>query len=192
MNCLEENRNYIVSGLERSGTSMMMQILKAGKIPIAFDESRKPDSNNPKGYYELEGGKVINKLQHGKFNFDKYLGKFIKVTSYGTLYFPGRRNYTVIYMERDIQEILDSSDTMIGEKDKNRSRTIKSLEKLNRSAISNMMDRIDTRLLLMNYNNILDDPEGNIDMILEFLELPDDNLQSMIKTVDDKLYRNRR
>ena len=59
---LDENINYIVSGLERSGTSMMMQILRSGGLPTAFDESRKPDVNNPKGYYELEGGKIINKL----------------------------------------------------------------------------------------------------------------------------------
>ena len=59
---LENDTNYIVSGLERSGTSMLMQILKAGNIPISFDKFRKPDDNNPRGYFELEGGKIINKL----------------------------------------------------------------------------------------------------------------------------------
>ena len=55
---LDENINYIVSGIERSGTSMLMQILYSGGVPVAFDKNtRPPDENNPKGYYELEGGK---------------------------------------------------------------------------------------------------------------------------------------
>jgi len=54
---LDKNINYIVSGLERSGTSMLMQILDAGGIPSDFDQdSRPPDDDNPRGYFELEGG----------------------------------------------------------------------------------------------------------------------------------------
>ena len=67
--------NYIVSGLERSGTSMMMQILYKGGMPVAFDKSRPPNEHNPKGYYELEGGKVINRLMEGTFPMEKYDGK---------------------------------------------------------------------------------------------------------------------
>ena len=60
---LNENVNYIISGQERSGTSMLMQILNAGCIPTAFDKSRPADDHNIKGYYELEGGKIINRLE---------------------------------------------------------------------------------------------------------------------------------
>ena len=76
---LDENINYIVSGLERSGTSMLMQILLAGGVPVFFDRSRPIDENNPKGYYELEGGKIINKLMDGTFPLHEYKGKFIKI-----------------------------------------------------------------------------------------------------------------
>ena len=70
---LDENINYIVSGLERSGTSMLMQILEASGAPMAFDTvSRPPDENNPKGYFELEGGKIINKLMDKDFSFSDY------------------------------------------------------------------------------------------------------------------------
>jgi len=56
---LNSDVNYIVSGLERSGTSMLMQILEASGTPMAIDtKSRPPDDNNPKGYFELEGGKI--------------------------------------------------------------------------------------------------------------------------------------
>ncbi len=81
---LDKTRNYIVSGLERSGTSMLMQILHAGGVPMAFDNStRPPDDSNPKGYFELEGGKIINKLMKETFPFEKFKGQFIKITAYG-------------------------------------------------------------------------------------------------------------
>lgn len=51
---LNNEINYIVSGLELSGTSLIMQMLHAGGLPVAFDESRAADENNPRGYYELE------------------------------------------------------------------------------------------------------------------------------------------
>ena len=102
---LDNKYNYIVSGLERSGTSMLMQILKAGEIPISFDKSRKPDDNNPKGYFELEGGKIINKLMESVFPLDLYLGEFIKITAYGLKFLPLGK-YKIIYSERNLEEII--------------------------------------------------------------------------------------
>ena len=101
---LDKNINYIVSGLERSGTSMLMQILLAGGVPLAFDSTREIDQNNPKGYYELEGGKIISKLMDGTFPINEYKGNFIKITSYGIKYLPSG-NYKIIYSERNIEEI---------------------------------------------------------------------------------------
>ena len=65
---LDSSINYIASGIERSGTSLLMQILQAGGLPMAFDmASRPPDDNNPRGYFELEGGKIISRLMNGTF-----------------------------------------------------------------------------------------------------------------------------
>ena len=190
---LEQNRNYIVSGLERSGTSMMMQILEAGKIPIAHNKSRNPDENNPKGYYELEGGKVISKLMENKFPMRKYRGKFIKITSYGLLCLPNlTRKYTIIYMERDIDEIIKSTEKMTGKKTRERVKTIKSLEKLEHKVKEEIISRVDCRLLILNYNNILEDPKGNVEMILDYLELKDTYIDDMVEIVNKKLYRNRK
>ena len=110
---------------------MLMQIIHAGGIPTAFDLSRPADSNNPKGYYELEGGKVINKIMDRSFPFDKFCGKFIKITAFGIQYLP-KGNYKVIYSERDIEEILDSMEKMAGIADKNREETKKAFVKLNK------------------------------------------------------------
>lgn len=189
---LEKNRNYIVSGLERSGTSMLMQILEAGKISIAHNKSRKPDDNNPKGYYELEGGKVISKLMNHKFPMSKYRGKFIKITTYGLLCLPNlTKKYTIIYIERDMNEIIDSTDKMTGRKTRERMKTIKSLEKLQHKAKEEIISRIDCRLLILNYNNILKHPRMNIEMIIDYLEIEDTYIDDMVKVVDKKLYRNR-
>jgi len=114
---LEKDTNYIVSGLERSGTSMIMQILNTGGIPTGFDDARPYDENNPKGYYELEGGKIINRLINKTFPFEKYKGQFIKITCYGLKFLPKAR-YKIIYSERNIEEILDSMEKMMGKKTK--------------------------------------------------------------------------
>ena len=80
---------YVVSGFMRTGTSMMMQILNAGTIPITFDTTSRPaDESNPKGYYELEGGKIINKLMDGTFPIEDYKGRFLKITAFGLRHLP--------------------------------------------------------------------------------------------------------
>jgi hypothetical protein len=188
---LDENINYIVSGLERSGTSMMMQILNAGELPMAFDSSRQPDENNPKGYYELEGGKIINKLMGGSFSFDKHKGEFVKITAYGLKYLPPG-NYKIIYMERNIEEILDSMEKMAGIKDENRPETRKSFLKLNQMIKNFIANRDDVKVLYVNYNEMASSPEHSIRIIVSFLNLSDANLDKMVQSIDKKLYRQRR
>jgi len=188
---LDENVNYIISGQERSGTSMLMQILRAGYIPIAFNNSRPADNHNIKGYYELEGGKIINKLMNKDFPIHKYKGNFIKITAYGLKFIPPGE-YKIIYTERDIEETLDSIEKMIGKKDFNREETRINIIKLDNLIKNEILLRKDIDVLFVNYNNILKHPKDNIIKILNFLNLPDDNLQEMIDAVDLKIYHNRR
>jgi len=188
---LDSDVNYIVSGLERSGTSMLMQILNAGGLPCAFDDSRRPDVNNPKGYYELEGGKIISKLMDGSFPLDKYKGKIIKITAYGIKFLPPGR-YKIIYSERNIEEILDSMEKMAKIKDNEREETKKAFQALNNMIKNQMQEREDMKLLFVNYNKILSNPSENIKKIHEYLGIPEKNLSSMISAVDKNLYRNRK
>ena len=51
----------IVSGLPRSGTSLMMQMLAAGGMPVLSDGERQADTDNPKGYFEWERIKRLPK-----------------------------------------------------------------------------------------------------------------------------------
>ena len=188
---LDEKINYIVSGLERSGTSMVMQILLAGGVETSFDNSRSPDESNPKGYYELEGGKIINKLIDGTFPLNEHRGKFIKITAYGMKYLP-LGNYKIIYSERNIEEILDSMEKMANIEDTNRDETRESFIKLNSMIKDYIRDREDVEVLLVNYNEILSNPSTNVKKIYDFLDLADVDLEKMIETVDKKLYRQRR
>lgn len=188
---LEEDVNYIVSGLERSGTSMLMQILHAGDLPVAFDESRKPDVNNPKGYFELEGGKIISKLMDGTFPLEKFKGKIIKITAYGLKFLPTGK-YKILYSERNMEEILDSMEKMAKIKDENREETRQAFTGLNSMIKKQIMQRDDIDYIFVDYNEILSNPEIGIKKIHEYFELPDENLENMIGVVDKNLYRNRK
>ena len=187
---LDKNINYIVSGLERSGTSMLMQILNAGGIPISFDNKRSADEFNPKGYYELEGGKIINKLIDKTFPIEGYKGRFIKITSYGLKFLPKGR-YKIIYSERDIEEILDSMEKMMRKSDENRGEFKKNLVKLDNMIKKEIREKKELDVLFVNYNKILINPKNNIKKILDFLNLSYENIDKMIDAVDIKLYQSR-
>jgi hypothetical protein len=166
---LDDQVNYIVSGLERSGTSLIMQLLRAGGVPCAFDTaSRPPDDNNPRGYFELEGGKIISRLRDGVFPLADHRGRFIKITAYGMKFLPPGR-YCVIYTERNIEEVLDSMEKMAKIRDADREGTKAVFVKLNDMTKASLGGRPDVRLLLVNYNAIVRDPASEIRRIAEFL-----------------------
>jgi hypothetical protein len=187
---LDNNTNYIVSGIERSGTSMLMQIIHNSGAPMSYDhDTRPPDKNNPKGYFELEGGKIINKLMDGSFPYEDFKGKFIKITAYGMKFLP-KGSYKVIYSERNIDEILDSMEKMAKIKDENREKTRKIFIKLNNMTRTLISGREDINVLFVSYNDILNNPEENIKAIYDFLDDPELDLDKMIGTVDKSLHRN--
>ena len=97
----------VISGLPRSGTSMMMQMLYSGGLPVMTDELRTADEDNPKGYFEVERIKDLHK-ENDKSWLASYKGKAIKIISFLLLHLPSRVNYKVIFMERDLDEILAS------------------------------------------------------------------------------------
>ena len=167
---LDPNINYIVSGLERSGTSMIMQILRSAKVPTAYDETRIADNSNPKGYYELEGGKIINRLINKTFPFKKYGGTFIKITAYGIKFLP-EGNYKIIYTERNIDEVLDSMENMAGIYENDRDKTKKAFTNLNKQIKQGLEEREDINYLIVNYNKILENPYIYLKKIQEFLAL---------------------
>ncbi|ADD08045.1 sulfotransferase domain-containing protein [Candidatus Aciduliprofundum boonei] len=180
--------NYIVSGLERSGTSMMMQILYLGGMKVAFDTKRKPDEHNPKGYFELEGGKIINRLMDGSFPIEKYDDMVIKVTAYGLKFLP-KGEYKVIYMLRNLDEIMASMSKMIGEKLGEEDK--RAFDKLNRYALKLLEERDDMDYITVRYDKVIENPHREIERVNDFLGGILD-VDSAVRAVDPSLYRNRK
>jgi len=101
----------VVSGLPRSGTSMMMAALKAGGMDLVVDGEREADANNPKGYYEFER---VKKLPTGDVGWLALAqGKAVKIVSALLEFLPEGYSYRVIFMERNIDEILASQSRML-------------------------------------------------------------------------------
>ncbi len=186
MQGLRSDTNYLVSGLERSGTSMMMQLLARGGVPVAFDRSREADVHNPKGYYELEGGKIINRLIEGTFPFEKYYGTFVKVTAYGLKFLPPGC-YRVIYMLRDLDEIMASMEKMSG--DVCRDEEKPAFRHLNRYAKQMLQDRDDIETLMVQYRDVVEQPQEETRRVSRFLDDALD-VEAAVAAVDPDLYRN--
>ena len=101
----------VVSGLPRSGTSMMMKMLAEGGLEPVTDALRRADEDNPNGYFEFE---PVKQLADGQ---DAWLdgagGKLVKVISALLEHLPARHQYKVVFMEREIKEILASQQKML-------------------------------------------------------------------------------
>ena len=102
----------IVSGLPRSGTSMMMKMLEAGGLPIMTDAVRTADIDNPKGYYEYERVKDLEK-ETDKSYIKEGRGKALKVISWLLKDLPAGNRYKIIFMRRDLNEVIASQNKML-------------------------------------------------------------------------------
>lgn len=104
--------NYItvVSGLPRSGTSLMMQLLHAGGIPALTDHIRAPDADNPRGYYEFER---VKQVKADAAWLPDARGKVVKMVSQLLYDLPTTEQYRIVFMERDLDEVLQSQEKML-------------------------------------------------------------------------------
>jgi hypothetical protein len=99
----------IVSGLPRSGTSLVMQMLNAAGVPILTDDHRPADEHNPKGYFELNAT-----TKTGYKWLDGAEGKAVKVVAPLLCKLPPVKDYRVIFVERPISEVVLSQEVMRG------------------------------------------------------------------------------
>jgi hypothetical protein len=184
----------VVSGLPRSGTSMLMKMLEAGGMAIMTDAERTADIDNPKGYFEYERIKDLEK-ETDKSYVREGRGKALKVISFLIKDLPDENDYRVIFMRRDLDEMLASQSKMI-----------ERLGSVDSSAENEAMkeayrnDIVRTRLLCKNrpnfelieihYKATIEDPAATARRVNAFL---DDHLDevAMRAAVDASLYRNR-
>jgi hypothetical protein len=184
----------VVSGLPRSGTSMMMKMLDAADLPIMTDHERTADEDNPKGYFEYERVKDLAEEQNKSWVCDAR-GKVIKVISHLLEYLPDDNFYRVILMRRDVSEILASQNKMLvrrGEENPVED------EKAKEQYLRHLVDvqylarkRPNFEMIEVNYREALDDPLPFAETVNEFLGGRLD-VEAMASVVDPELYRNRR
>lgn len=182
----------IVSGLPRSGTSMMMRMLAEGGLPIITDELRRADDDNPRGYFELE---VVRQLKDGNFAWLKEAnGKVVKVISSLLEYLPQEYQYKVIFMERDSKETLASQKKMLDHRGETSRMSDEEMEQQfhkHLAAIKPWLVRQpNMEVLYVKYNALLAEPGPFCDKIADFLDLPLDQTR-MLAVPDKQLYRNR-
>jgi hypothetical protein len=182
----------IVSGLPRSGTSLMMQMLAAGGMPLLTDLERKPDIDNPRGYCEWGPIKLLPKQPN---LIDEAQGKAVKIISQLLLSLPEGRSYKLIFMERPLTEVLASQDEML-----KRRGAIQSVDPAllpgafrdhMKEIVAWLEERIDIPVCRMGYRRVLRDPRGSATMVRDFLGV-DLDVEAMALEVDPSLYRNRR
>jgi hypothetical protein len=183
----------IVSGLPRSGTSMLMNILKENSIEILEDKTKEADEYNPKGYFEFQ---PVSELPEGNITWlEQAEGKAVKVTSYFLHHLPAKYEYKVLFMERKIEEIVKSQQKTVAEEGKKfHKKEIKMMEDYFQDHIKQTKTWISLQpnftVRYLSYNRIIENPKQFLPLISEFLEL-ELKEESFTKIVDSSLYKER-
>jgi hypothetical protein len=183
----------IVSGLPRSGTSMMMQVLCAGGLEALADHQRKADDDNPRGYYEFE---AVKKTKQDPSWLMGSHGKVVKMV-YRLLYdLPRDYEYRVVFLRRDLKEVLASQNKMLQRLGRNAAAVPEDqMEELFQRQLAEfdrwIAGRRNFSIQDVEYKKMISDPRPQCEQINGFL---DDRLdvEAMVRAVDPNLYRNRK
>jgi len=184
----------LVSGLPRSGTSMLMQMLDAAGIPIASDGIRIADRDNPEGYYELEKVKEIGKTDDLSWLND-LRGKAVKIISWFLKDLPDEHKYKILFIERDLREVITSQNRMLvnrGEKldPEHDEEMIRLFDDHTKETKALLSTKPGFEVIYLNHRAIIDNPAAAAGQINRFLGGMYDEAK-IAGAVKKKLYRNR-
>jgi len=182
----------VVSGLPRSGTSMMMRMLEAGGLRPLEDGVREADISNPKGYFEFEPVKDLEAARGDVPWLPEARGKAVKIISFLLTWLPEDFNYQVIFMQRDLDEVLASQQQMLAR------RGASDGEPLSRETFQSHLAQVERFMaarpcfdtLYVPYREAVASPEATAAAVARFLGRPMDTA-AMAKAVEASLYRNR-
>lgn len=186
----EHKQLIIVSGLPRSGTSLMMQMLALGGVEALTDELRQADVDNPKGYFEFER---VKKIKEDKAWIPAARGKAVKMISQLLYELPETEPCKIIFMRRELDEVIVSQEKML------RRRGVQAPDPASiKVAFTTHLDKLFSWLAMhpnfqvieVNYNELMREPRAHAERIAQFLGQPLD-LDAMARQVDASLYRNR-
>jgi len=178
----------IVTGLPRSGTSLMMQIIQRSSILLLTDGQREKDINNPEGYYEFEAVKGI--VKDNSFLTDAQ-GKAIKIVTPLPLFLDKSLKYRVLFMRRDLDEILISQEKMLGKDQSSEREKLKSIYEQHLKKTSVFFESNEIPYLDIWYKELISNTEIELKKIMHFLELSE-NWEHLAIPVKPVLYRNKK
>lgn len=181
----------VVSGLPRSGTSMMMQMLATGGMPPLTDARREADADNPHGYLEFEKAKSLMK---DRAWVAEARGKAVKVVAQLLPYLPNRLAYRVVFLERDLDEVIRSQRVMLDRQGKrgaelDADRLKASFSRQLRQARA-WLENQNVPCLVVSYRDAVDSPLATAKRVAAFLPGHTDP-QAMAAAIDQTLYRQR-
>lgn len=192
MNQAQADYLAIVSGLPRSGTSMMMQMLDHGGIPALTDNIRTADEDNPKGYYEFE---PVKKTKEDASWLKGAPGKVVKMVHLLLLDLPETHDYRVVFMRRHLDEVVKSQNVMLERNQKGvgdlPAEKIKQVFQMQIDKVFQFVrSRKNFRMMEVSYNDVMTAPGPVIDRLNVFFD-GRLNTDAMRAVVDPELYRNR-
>jgi hypothetical protein len=188
----------VVSGLPRSGTSMMMQMLAAGGLAPLTDGVRTADESNPEGYFELEAVKDLDKPS-GRADRLAWLanarGKAVKIVTPLLPHLPDSYNYRVILMQRPLEEVVASQNVMLARAGETASgvpdsTVVAQYEKFTRSKQALIAHRACFETLTVRYGDVIADPRAQAERVDRFVG-GGLAIDRMAAAVHERLYRNR-
>lgn len=187
-------RDYltIVSGLPRSGTSLLMQMINAGGIPALTDNERRPDEDNPRGYYEYE---PVKKTKEDPSWVPGGAGKVVKMVHLLLRDLPDGHRYRVVFARRHLDEVVKSQNVMLERHGKDTGGLPEDrMKQIYLAQIAEVQQHMNDRpdsfsFIEVMYNELLEAPDANIERISSFLDGLD--TAEMKRAIDPGLYRNR-
>ncbi len=183
----------LVSGLPRSGTSMMMRMLEAGGMDVLTDHIREPDEDNPLGYYEYER---VKEIERDASWLEEARGKAVKMVSALLVHLPPQHTYKVILMRREMAEILASQRRMLARRGEPANaaadqRMADLFERHLRQVLAWLDQQPNIQVLEVSYNEVLHHPLRWAKRVRRFLGRPLD-VKRMAQVVEPSLYRQRK
>ncbi|MCH7747168.1 MAG: sulfotransferase family protein [Acidobacteria bacterium] len=189
-----EQSVVIVSGLPRSGTSMLMGMLAAGGLETVVDGIREADDDNPKGYHELELVKELDKGGDTSW-LDDARGKCLKVISFLLQHLPSTHHYKIVFVRRSLQEVLASQRTMLERRgESGGDASDEEMAKMFAAHLTKTERQLAARpnceVLYVDHRATLNTPREVAAQVSRFLGDRLD-VEKMTAVVDQQLYRNR-
>lgn len=182
---------YVVSGLPRSGTSMMMRMLEAGGLPVLADGRRGADEDNPRGYFELE---AVKGSENDTAWIEGAEGHVVKVISYLLPHLPANHEYRVVFMRRDLDQVVRSQRAMLERLGQPVEQSDEDARKILAEHLVDIETWLETaenvRSCGVSYERVLDDARRQSERIARFLTVPLD-LDAMTRAVEPALQRQK-